>query len=668
MLFENDETFSVVLSDAIGGVIRDGTGTGTIRNDDIPPVISIANASVLESNSGSSSLTFTVSLAAPSGLPASIDFTTVDGTALAGSDYAALTGALTFTPGETSKTITVAVTGETTIEDQERFSVILLGASNATVGNRTAVGTILNDDTAIRISAADRLEGNAGATGAAFSVSLEKASALPVTVDFAAADGTARAGSDYTTLPPGTLTFEPGETSKTIVVEVLGDTMYEADESFSVVLSSAMNATLPVSTAIATIRNEDAAPAITIGAGSVIEGNNGMSSLVFTATLSAPSGLAATLRYATADGTAFGGSDFTAPENGAQITFAPGETTQTITIEVLGDSSSEAHETFSLLLSDPTNATLASTSVVGTILNDDTALRITDATILEGHAGARLATFTVSLTAGITLPVTVNFVTADGAATDGSDYNALAPGILTFAPGETSKTISVEVLGNTVVEPTETFEVLLSEAVNAGIDDGTGLGTILDDDLTLLSARRATFTDSDGDVVTITVSKGTLKPEDFTVVPSGLGSQLALLDFGGRSEFAGANLTIKATPPRGTTGGAALVHVGYINATGFDLGKVLVRGDLGQIDAGDDLTPELGILSLSAHSIGSYGLSTQLPGGSLQSDVTGALKSLKLATGMHDAALLAGGDIGSVAIKGRRARRRHSQRRQNRRS
>jgi hypothetical protein len=73
------------------------------------------------------------------------------------------------------------------------------------------------------------------------------------------------------------------------------------------------------------------------------------------------------------------------------------------------------------------------------------------------------------------------------------------------------------------------------------------------------------------------------------MVPSGLGSQLALVDFSARPEFASANLSIKAKPSAGTTGGAALVQVGYINATGIDLRKVIVQGDLGQIDAGDDL-------------------------------------------------------------------------------
>ena len=653
-LFENDETFSIVLSDATGGVIRDGTGLGTIRNDDAAPTVNIASASVVEGDSGTSSLTFTVSLSTASGLPATVEFASVDGTALAGSDYTALTpGTLTFAPGETSKTITVDVLGDTSIEDHERFSVVLLGARTSTIGTGTATGTILNDDTAIRISdSVSNLEGDSGQQGYLFTVSLEKPSALPVTVNFASADGTASAGSDYTALTPGTLTFAPGETSKIITVEVLGDATHETDETFSVVLSGPVNAGIAGSTATGTIRNDDAPPVITISNGAVVEGDTGTSNLLFTVSLSAPSGLPADFRYATADGTAVAGSDFTAPASESQITFAPGETSKTITIEVIGDASIEAHETFSLLLSDSANAAISGGTATGTILNDDTSLRITDATLLEGHSGTRPVIFTVSLTAASALPVTVNFMSADETATAGSDYTALAPGTLTFAPGETSKILTVDVIGDTVVEPTEAFSVILSGAVNATIDDGAGAGTILDDDLTIVGKRKATFTDADGDLVTIKVSKGTLKVEDFTLFPSGLGSQLALVDFSGKTEFAGANLSITAKRPAGTTGGAGLVHVGTINAAGIDLGNVVVQGDLGQIDAGDDLTPQRGLLSLSANSLGRFGLATQLPGGSLQSDITGALKTLTLADGMHDAALFASGDIGSVTIKG----------------
>ena len=124
------------------------------------------------------------------------------------------------------------------------------------------------------------------------------------------------------------------------------------------------------------------------------------------------------------------------------------------------------------------------------------------------------------------------------------------------------------------------------------------------------------------------------------------------MDFSGQTEFAGANLSITAKRAPGTNGGDHMVNVGHINVAGIDFGNVVVKGDLGQIDAGNDLDPRPGLLSLSANSLGRRGLDTQLPGGSLQSEIAGAFKTLKLAGGVQDAALSVSGDIGTIAIKG----------------
>ncbi len=299
----------------------------------------------------------------------------------------------------------------------------------------------------------------------------------------------------------------------------------------------------------------------------------------------------------------------------------------------------------------PTNATIASDTATGTILNDDASVAIDDVTVLEGHLGPSTMTFTVSLSAESALPVSVNFASADGSAIAGSDYTALTPGTLQFAPGETTKTITVEVLGDTVVEPgIETFSVLLSGGVNVVIDHATGTGTILDDDVLLTGKRKATFTDVDGELVTIKVSKGALKVEDFTIVPTGSGSQLALVDFSGDSEFAGTNLSIKSK--RVAKMGDRVVDVGAIDASGIDLGKVSIKGDLGQIDAGSGGEKKPAVKSLKAGSLGARGLETQLPGGFMQSDIIGALKKLQLSEGMHDAGLHVSSEISSITIKG----------------
>jgi len=208
----------------------------------------------------------------------------------------------------------------------------------------------------------------------------------------------------------------------------------------------------------------------------------------------------------------------------------------------------------------------------------------------------------------------------------------------------------IEVLGDTVAEPgTETFSVLLFGGVNVAIENPAGIGTILDDDVVLTGKRTATFTDVDGELATIKVSKGALKVEDITLVPSGLGSQLALVDLSGDSQFAGANLSIKSKRVGGV--GDRLVDVGTIEASGIDLGKVSIKGDIGRIDAGSGADKVPAVKSLKANSIGERGLEAQLSGGSMQSEIAGAFKKLNLSGSMHDAELHVS-SIGSITIKG----------------
>ncbi len=524
------------------------------------------------------------------------------------------------------------------------------GASYVVFGQKTVTLP------SISIGDATAAEGDAGTSALTFPVTLSSASTQTVTVQFSTGDGIASAGSDYTALLNQTLEFAPGETTKTISVEVLGDTSIEDHESFTVALSGARGATIGSGTATGTILNDDTAIRISDASGA--EGDSGTTPFAFTVSLEKASALPVTVSYATADGTANAGSDFTAAPADSQLTFAPGEITKTITVEVIGDTAPEADKTFSVVLSAPTNATLTDGTGTGTILDDDAPPRplvqITDASVLEGHSGTRAMIFTVSLSAETTVPVSVNFASANGTATAGTDYNALTPGTLTFAPGETTRTITVEVRGDTAHEPKETFSVVLSEAMNADIADSTGIGTILDDDVTLAGPHKATFTDADGELVTVKVSKGTLKVEDFTIVPTGLGAYLALVDFSGEAEFARTKLSISAKAPPGVAGDH-FANVGYINATGIDLGKVRVKGDLGRIDAGDGDSANPALKVLSVASLGARGLSTQedLATASLHSDLTGDLRKLRVKSDIAAGVTLAvGGRLGSASIGG----------------
>lgn len=446
------------------------------------PTLSINDAIVTEGNSGTTNMTFTVRLSAASTQTVSVNFATANGTAIAGSDYTSGSGTITFNPGETSKTITVAVRGDLLDEDNETFMVNLSNAINATIADGQGIGTITDNDAtpSFRINDVTITEGDSGTSNVAFTVNLSAASGRTATVNFATANGTATAGADYTATS-GTLTFAPGETSKTITIPVLADLLDENNETFRVNLSNATNATIADSQGIATITDNDPTPSFRISDVTITEGSSGTKNATFTVSLSASSGRTATVNFATANGTAIATSDYTATSG--TLTFAPGETTKTITVPIISDTLGESNETFTVNLSSATNATIADGQGVGTIVDDDSipSIRISDATIIEGDSGTSNATFTVTLSAASTQTTAVNFTTADGTAIAGSDYTATS-GTLTFASGETSKTITVPIIGDLLNEDNETFTVNLSNPTNATIADGQGVGTIIDND------------------------------------------------------------------------------------------------------------------------------------------------------------------------------------------
>ena len=223
-------------------------------------------------------------------------------------------------------------------------------------------------------------------------------------------------------------------------------------------------------------------PALRIGDHSVTEGNTGTASATFTVTLSAPSTQPVTVVYATADGSATAGSDYQAASG--TLTFAPGETSQTITVLVNGDRTGEANETFVVNLSSPTNATIADGQGVGTILDDEPRVSIGDVTRHEGKKNqTTLFTFTVTLSVAYDQPVTMSFRTANGTATTADGDYAARSGTLTFNPGETTKTITIEVKGDNKREANETFYLDLSGlSGNALLTKNRGVGTILNDD------------------------------------------------------------------------------------------------------------------------------------------------------------------------------------------
>jgi chitinase len=216
----------------------------------------------------------------------------------------------------------------------------------------------------------------------------------------------------------------------------------------------------------------------------VAEGNTGSKAVTFTVSLSQAAGSTVTVRYATANGSATAGQDYTAASG--TLTFTAGQTSQQVSVTVLGDAAVEADETFTVTLSAPSGASLgaAKTSTV-TITNDDlpvVSISPVSASVAEGNSGSKAVTFTVSLSQAAGSTVTVRYATANGSATAGQDYTA-ASGTLTFTAGQTSKQVSVTVLGDRTIEADETLTLTLSAPAGAVLGAGkTATITITNDD------------------------------------------------------------------------------------------------------------------------------------------------------------------------------------------
>ena len=387
-----------------------------------------------------------------------------------------------FAAGEATKQVTVLVHSDTLDEIDESFTVGLSNAVNGTVADGVGSGTIGDDDDPPSLSIGDVTvtEGGSGTTAANFAVSLSAASGRAVSVNYASADGTATAPSDYASAG-GTLNFAAGETTKQATVNVNGDLTDELNETFTVTLAGADNATLLDALGLATITDDDGPPSLSINDVTVTETSGTSANAVFDVTLSSASGQPVSVGFATADGTAIAGADYTSASG--TVNFSSGQTTQTITVPVTGDVLDEGDESFTVTLSNPTNASISDGIGLGTIADNDPlpTLVVNDVTVAEGDTGTTAAVFTVTLGAPSGRAASVNFATANGTATAPADY-AGTSGTLNFAAGETTKQVTVLVNGDLLSESNETYTLNLSNATNATILDASGTGTITDGD------------------------------------------------------------------------------------------------------------------------------------------------------------------------------------------
>ena len=496
---EGAEGFTLTISTPDNATLSDPSGAITIGSSDVagiaqPTVVAPADLTVGEVDGF---VDLVVRLPVPGLTTARVLYETQNGTAAAGnpcnSDYTVAEGELVFLPGETTKVVRVQIVDCPGAESFEGFTFELGPAlnGNVTISRSTTRVSIVDNDTIVplgqlpllhvRDAVVDERDGVAlvsvllgGPTG--------QASLSTITVNYTTANGTASAGSDYAT-SSGTLTFDPGETTKTIPVAITDDGDGELAERVTLNLSTALNAQISDGSGVITIGASDqglaATPRILAPTDMIVSEAEGYVDLVVR--LSTRSTGTVSADYTTQNSTASGGnpcnSDFTVASG--KLIFAPGETTKVVRVQIVDCPGAEAFEGFTFELSGQVNSTIGRERGRISIVDNDTqvptpTLHVRDAFVDEKDGVALVSVLLGSVLGEKSLSsITVDYATADGSAGD-TDYTDSA-GTLTFAPGETTKTVVVPITDDGSPEPNESFTLGLSNQTNSTIADGTGL-------------------------------------------------------------------------------------------------------------------------------------------------------------------------------------------------
>ena len=466
------------------------------------PTVRVGDAVVTEGPAGrTATVTFPVTRSRGIGT-ASVRFQTAGSSATSGTDFTAKPlGTLSFAAGQTSRSVSVTVRGDAVPEAHESLALKLSAPVRATLADAWGIGTITDDDAgvpaALSVSDPVLVEGNTGTTNAVFTIARSGTTAEPVSVTYATSPGTAGT-ADFRPVAARTLTLPARTTSARVTVPVVGDVRDEPNETFSLVLSRPVRATLSDAAGTATIVDDEGArtagPATfyRLSDARVVEGAAGATTTaVVTVTRRGVTTRTGSVVVATRGGTATSGVDFTAVP-ATTVAFAAGQTSRTVAVRVRGDAVPEQHETLQLRATSPVGGTLADDTGVVTVRDTDPGaparLTVDDVAVRELGSGAVGAAFTVRRSGSTAEPVTVTWATAAAtapflpAATAGRDFTARPATVLTFAAGEATKRVTVPLVPDTTFEPNEYFLVVLSAPGRAAVSDSTGVGTVLDDD------------------------------------------------------------------------------------------------------------------------------------------------------------------------------------------
>lgn len=334
--------------------LNEASDTGTAIVDIIaPPTLSIADIQVIEGDDGLTDALFRVRLSRAIAQPVTVDWTTVDQTGVAQEDYIAGSGRVTFAAGTTEQFIVVRVIGDLVHEPTETYRVLLSDPSGAQVADGEGIGTILDDDPlpTLAIDDVTVIEGNSGTKDAVFTVTIDGESSTSVSTQWATANGTAQAGSDYVGPRSGQLQWGSGDASpRFVTIRVIGDTVDELTEAFFARLSSPAGVSYLDSEGIGTIVDNERAVVLIKEDVSVQEGN----AAVFTVQLTRPSNRRVSVELFTANVTATAG-DYTSVTR--TISWNPGRNEdQTVSVATTADAIDEPRESYRVALRNVQNA------------------------------------------------------------------------------------------------------------------------------------------------------------------------------------------------------------------------------------------------------------------------------------------------------------------------
>ena len=501
-VYEWDERFEMRLSSPTNAWLGASTATGTITDDDPPPTISVSDGSATEGEA----IKFKVSLSGPTERQVSIRLKPEVGpgdTAKLLDDFDGREWSLGFSgsPGTASATVPVSTADDDIDEQDETFTLRLLNPTNATLGDATATGTIIDDDDGNPPSAGKLpivgfvVDPNITEGGwMSFHVKLSEKSDRQVSVQYATSSGTAQSGTDFTATK-GLLSFSAGDTWEVVRVRTTGDRVNEGNETFMLTLSSPLNATLGNATATGTITEADTdvdgLPYVAVKESTdAVEGKP----VAFTVRLSVASKQTVTVQYETSEVQwgvvrvngedsstgAKGGTDFVATSG--TLIFAPQETEKTVSVSTMDDSEHEGSEYLYLKLSNPKNAAFRTLRVgwgdeavgVRILDNDDPppAPVVSFASqASRAQEGSGTQDVTVNLSPAPTSAINLNY-RSRGTASSGFDYGLLPPTI-SVPSGATSVNIPVRIIDDSVEDDGETVVLILTagEGYTVGTSD-----------------------------------------------------------------------------------------------------------------------------------------------------------------------------------------------------